>query len=594
MLEEIDPSTIEDPTLRQQFIKVLDALEAALARISGLEKENQRLKDDNNQLKGGSPKPQLLAKKGNYARPKKKADPKKKTRARASKQAKLVVTRTEELLLAKAALPKDAQFKGFVTVLVQDISFKAEVIRFKKAKYYSAIERQTYTAPLPTGYDGQFGPGVKALSQYLYYECHLSQPKIIELLSTFELELSQTELSSWLIREYAELAEAEAHSIVEAGLKSTPHQHIDQTGTRAIGQNWACHILCNLYYTAYFTVAGRDRLSVLGVLMGGAALKFRYTSEAARLLEQFGLGQKWRTALTELDQEQWFERTELEEWLSSHLKGLGKQSRKVILDALAIGAYQSQREWPIVKTLVCDDAPQFNHLTAQLMLCWLHEGRHYALLEPRLDYHLRLWQAFLARFWNFYDQLLAYTQNPLPYKKAWLWQEFDRLFTKSGEYQQLDAQLELTQAKKAQLLLVLEEPSLPLHNNPAELGARQRVRKLDVSLALASKVGLLAWDSFQTMAATAKKLGVNFYHYLYDRISGKLALPSLAALIGQKAEEARSYYPSQKALLQSHKRRAEKVRNQAWKKEAAKAQAPPVHKATSLKLTAPAPGLATR
>ncbi len=52
-----------------------------------------------------------------------------------------------------------------------------------------------------------------------------------------------------------------------------------------------------------------------------------------------------------------------------------------------------------------------------------------------------------------------------------------------GEYQAMDAQKALSAAKVDQLLLVLKQPNLPLHNNPAELGARQRVRKRDVSLA---------------------------------------------------------------------------------------------------------------
>jgi len=39
----------------------------------------------------------------------------------------------------------------------------------------------------------------------------------------------------------------------EAGLKSSPWQHIDDTSTRVNGQNQYCQILCNPLYAAYFT-----------------------------------------------------------------------------------------------------------------------------------------------------------------------------------------------------------------------------------------------------------------------------------------------------------------------------------------------------
>ena len=51
--------------------------------------------------------------------------------------------------------------------------------------------------------------------------------------------------------------------------------------------------------------------------------------------------------------------------------------------------------------------------------------------------------------------------------------------------------------------------------------------------------GKRAWDTFATLAATAKKLGVSFYEYIYDRISGAYKMPSLADLISRQAEHLR-------------------------------------------------------
>jgi len=79
-------------------------------------------------------------------------------------------------------------------------------------------------------------------------------------------------------------------------------------------------------------------------------------------------------------------------------------------------------------------------------------------------------------------------------------------------------------------------PRLPLHNNESELGARVQARVRDVSFQTRSDKGTKIKDTFMTINQTAKKLGVSFYDYVYDRVTGKFELPSLAELIIQKAQ----------------------------------------------------------
>src|SRR5260370_22381198 len=112
---------------------------------------------------------------------------------------------------------------------------------------------------------------------------------------------------------------------------------------------------------------------------------------------------------------------------------------------------------------------------------------------------------------------------------------FELLFGQKSGYDQLDERKALTLAKKEPLLMVLSNPEILLHNNPAELGARQRVRKRDVSLQARTTQGIMAWDTFQTLVSTATKLGVNIYQYFSDRITQTHMLPSLAQLIEERA-----------------------------------------------------------
>ena len=244
-----------------------------------------------------------------------------------------------------------------------------------------------------------------------------------------------------------------------------------------------------------------------------------------------------RQKLTHLPRDQDLDEATLQHLLDTHVPGVGVQTRKWILDALAVAAYHAQLEWPVVKLLICDDAPQFTWITDELAGCWVHEGRHYKKLLPTVPLHQALLDQFLTDFWTFYDALLAYRQQPTPAERTCLEARFDALFATATGYWALDARIRKTRAKKACLLLVLAHPEIPLHNNSAELGARQRVRKRAISFGPRTAAGAKAWDTFQSLGATARKLGVNFYHYLHDRISGAHQIPPLAAIIDDRARD---------------------------------------------------------
>jgi hypothetical protein len=146
-------------------------------------------------------------------------------------------------------------------------------------------------------------------------------------------------------------------------------------------------------------------------------------------------------------------------------------------------------------------------------------------------------ERFKESFWKLYRGLLAYQHSPNQQDADSLQAEFEQLFEQSTGYQQLDERKGLTLAKKEALLMVLSHPEILLHNNPAELGARQRVRKRDVSLQARTREGVGAWDTFQTLVNTAKKLGVNMYQYFYDRVAQSNTLPSLAHLIEERSQQ---------------------------------------------------------
>ena len=538
MLENFDPTTIQDEALRQVVIFLMNQVESLHAQVQEQAEEIQQLRDENNRLKGEQGKPVVRPNKPAADLSSRKERRESKFHKKGCKQTEIRIDRIEVLKVVTELLPTDAVFKGYDEVVVQDLDFRTDNVKFRKEKFYSASEKRTYLAEMPPGYTGQFGPGVRAWVLALYYAAGMSEPKILELLHTIGLQISSGQLSDFLIKKQEQF-HTESQDVLRAGLTSSSWQHLDSTATRIDGKSQNCHVLCNPFYTFYCTLPAKDRLSFIKVLLGGKEPRFRLNERALSLLEEVGVAKRWRTKLGKFSQDQDWSEGELDELLDKQLPKLGPTPRKHIKDMLAIVAYQSQPTFPVVELLVCDDAPQCQLLTAELALCWLHEWRHYKKLMPRIAYHHKRLKEFGDAFWKLYRQLLAYRQTPSQKEAEYLRSQFERLFGQATGYEQLDERMAMTLAKKERLLMVLRHPEIPLHNNPAELGARQRVRKRDVSLQARTKEGIAAWDSFQTLVETAKKLGVNIYCYVRDRITQHNQLPSLATLIMEQSKERR-------------------------------------------------------
>jgi hypothetical protein len=491
-------------------------------------------------LKGGSGRPKIRPGKPaggsrDYSSEQERR-PAPRTWQKRGKQGRVRIDRTEQVAVDPELLPVDAVFKGYETVVVQDLVLRTNTIAFALEVWYSAAERRSYRARRPVGYTGTFGPNLRALVLTLAYAGGMSEHKILELARSTGIAISAGTLSNLLTESRAAFT-AETRAVLEAGLASGPWQHLDDTTTRVNGVGQYCQILCNPLYTAYQTTPKKDRLTVIDVLRGGVPRAYRFDQEADRHLAWLGLSAAARAKLAALPREQELDEAALTAFLAGPARGLGLKQQHAVREALALAAYLADPNWPVVRTLVCDDAPQFRAVTEEVALCWIHEGRHYKKLTPFLPQPRAALASILERFWDYYRELLAYREHPTPADRARLDADFDALFSTVTGYQALDQRLALTCEKKPELLLVLEHPELPLHNNPAELGARQRVRKRDISFGPRSTAGSAAWDTFMTLTATTRKLGLDFAAYLRDRFTHAGQIPPLADLISARAAQ---------------------------------------------------------
>ncbi|MGI9274294.1 MAG: hypothetical protein ACR2PT_05470, partial [Endozoicomonas sp.] len=81
------------------------------------------------------------------------------------------------------------------------------------------------------------------------------------------------------------------------------------------------------------------------------------------------------------------------------------------------------------------------------------------------------------------------------------------------------------------LLLVLEYPWLPLHNNLSERQIREYVKRRKVSGGTRSELGRKSRDTFASLKKTCKQHGLSFANYLKDRLTGTNQIPRLGQLI---------------------------------------------------------------
>ena len=112
---------------------------------------------------------------------------------------------------------------------------------------------------------------------------------------------------------------------------------------------------------------------------------------------------------------------------------------------------------------------------------------------------------------------------------------FDKIFSSKTASATLNTVLKRIYQNKSELLLVLQRPDIPLHNNGAESAIREYVKKRKISGSTRSENGRRCRDTFTSLKKTSRKLGVSFWQYLKDRIEKTNFIPDLSELVREHA-----------------------------------------------------------
>jgi hypothetical protein len=368
---------------------------------------------------------------------------------------------------------------------------------------------------------------------YQYYHCHVTRPLILEHLLEIGLDISAGQVDRIIVEGHQGF-HAEKDEILRVGLEISDYVNVDDTGARHKGKNGYCTHIGNELFAWFESSQTKSRINFLQILRAGATdyvlneaafdyMKVHHISRAhIELLTGCGKAVLENHAL----------------W-SATLESLGINREthvRIITEAALLGSILEHGTVNPDLVIVSDDAGQFHVLLHAL--CWIHAERSILKLIPVSDSHREALEEARLRLWDFYRCLKTYKQCPEKKMKTELEQRFDTIFTMKTRYAALDDALKRIHKNKSELLLVLDRPEIPLHNNSSETDIRDIVKKRNISGSTRSDLGRLCRDTFASLKKTCRKLGVSFWEYLKDRGSGGNSIPWLPDLMRRRVREA--------------------------------------------------------
>jgi len=198
----------------------------------------------------------------------------------------------------------------------------------------------------------------------------------------------------------------------------------------------------------------------------------------------------------------------------------------VLLGTLSTGGF------PPDLVIISDDAGQFNVLLHAL--CWIHADRVFQRIVPVCDKHAEKLEWVHSEIWDIFSNLKQYKEKQDPDLKIAIKARFDELCSTQTSFVTLDQALKRLASNKDELLLVLERPEIPLHNNLSERDIREYVIKRKISGSTRSDNGRRCRDTFVSLKKTCQKQGLSFWEFLCDRLKKNNNVPYLPDLLSGK------------------------------------------------------------
>jgi len=524
---DVEVSAEERTPLVDRLLRVIEEQQA----------EIRALRDEIARMKGLPRRPTIRPSTLNASHPdpahKKKRRGKRPGSAKRRKTGGLIVHETIPLPLE--GLPEGTRQNGYEDFVVQDLKIEAHNVRYRRLRYLLP-DGTSRTAPLPKDVAGHFGAGLRSYVLYQHHQNGVTQPLIHEELLDLGIDVSTGQIDRLLTEGHEQFHE-EKDALLPAAREVSSYFQADDTGARHLGANAYTTVIANPLFASFTTTASKSRVNFLKLLRAPHE-EYVWNEDALNYARSQGISLALRTRLAgavrkgirTISSDKAWER-QLTAW-----KIHGDKPRRIVTEAALFGTLM-HHEMYVGQPLVSDDAGQFKISGLLHALCWLHAERSIRKLVPFSPREQAAIDGVRDAVWKYYQRLRAYRQSPTPRRKAGLERDFDRLVRRRTGFADLNEALRRIYQKRADLLLVLERPEIPLHNNLSERDIREWAKKRKISAGTRSELGRRCRDTFVSLKKTCRKLGVSFWRYLQDRIRGMHEVLSLPELMRQAAEE---------------------------------------------------------
>jgi hypothetical protein len=322
---------------------------------------------------------------------------------------------------------------------------------------------------------------------------------------------------------------AEKDALLAAGLRCSTVVTVDDTGARHAGNNGYCTHIGNEFFAWFASTEHKSRINFLQLLRAGHT-DYVLTDEALAYMAEQKLPQgplarlRNDTGARFADPDAWEGYLRREDITTPRHLRIATEGA-LLGSILHHGLAQDL-------AIVSDDAGQFAVLIHGL--CWVHAERTIHKLIPVSEKQRQAVASVRTRIWDLYRDLKQYQDHPTPARKTELEDRFDELFTTKTCYHTLNQALQRLHNNKAELLLVLERPDVPLHTNGSERDIREYVKWRKISGGTRSEDGRRCRDTFASLKKTCRKLGISFWTYLLDREGRTHRIPDLSTLLAHR------------------------------------------------------------
>jgi len=505
--------------------QLMEITEQQFVTIKLLEEEIQQLKDEIARLKGQKPKPKIrpsTLEKAPQNQKKRDSSGKRSGSTKRSKTNELSIHET--IPIAPEWIPPGSTFKECQPYTVQGIKIEPYNIRYLLERWQTPYGNYI-VGQLPPEVQGHFSSQLRSYILYQHHHCHVTQPLLLEQLWEWNVDISSGQLNR-ILTEDKDIFHKEKDDILAMGLKVSDYINVDDTGARHDGKNGYCTHIGNELFAWFQSTDSKSRINFLELLRVGQ-MDYLINEDALEYMNN----QRLAKSILHLLEDHYKKRfADLSEW-ETHLQKLqivNHRHIKIATEGALLGSVL-HHGLPRNLVIVSDDAGQFHILIHAL--CWIHAERTINKLIAPSEEKRQILEDVKEQIWDFYEELKAYKVSPDETKKAQLKDRFDEIFTQKTDYQMLNLAQKRLYENKAELLLVLERPEIPLHNNLSENDIREYVKKRKVSGSTRSQLGRRCRDTFTSLKKTCRKLGISFWKYLLDRCSKTHNIPPLQEII---------------------------------------------------------------